>query len=151
MKKIILALIFLISCSAFAAGWKTIELKDEFKESTGQVRIMKMGKENKGAVYINKDKTGYEIGFMTLEYIGGKGKYDESLLKIKIDNNSPITVQGYVWVNDKKIVSGALNSKLLELMKKGKTMKVVIEKYNSETIFLEFDLEGFTEYLGKIK
>lgn len=151
MKKIILALIFLISCSVFATGWKTIELEDEFKEPTGQVRILKMEKGNKGSVFIDKNKTGHEIGFLTIEYIGGKGKYDESLLKIKIDDNSPITVKGYVWVNNKKIVSGTLNTKLLELMKNGKTMKVVIEKYNSETIFLEFNLEGLSEYLEKLK
>lgn len=151
MKKIILALIFLISCSAFAAKWEVIEIKNEFKEPTGKIRIMKNEITNsKGAVFFDKDKNVYSIGFLSLEYIGGKGKYDESVLKIKIDGNDPVIMTGSVWTNG-KMVSGTLNSKLLELMKNGKIMKVVIQKYNSETIYLEFDLEGFSEYFAKVK
>lgn len=150
MKKTILTLFFLISCNIFATGWKIVKLEDEFKEPTGQIRILKMEKGNKGSFFIDKNKTGQEIGFITLEYIGGKGEYDKSMLKIKIDGNPPVIVQGYVWTNG-RMVSGTLNSKLLELMKSGETMKVVIEKYNSETIYLEFDLEGFSEYFAKVK
>lgn len=150
MKKTLLALIFLISCNLFATGWEVLELVDEFKEPTGKVRIVKIEKGSKGSFFVNKDKNGYKIGFLSLEYIGGKGKYDEALLKIKIDDKSPINVTGNVWTNG-KIVSGTLNSKLLELMKNGKIMKVVIEKYNSETIYLEFTLEEFSEYFEKLK
>lgn len=148
MKKILCFLFVLISCNIFA--WKTVEIVDEFKEPTGQVRIVLYDKTENSFVSIDKEKKGLEIGFFSKEFIGGKGKYDTSIMKIKIDDNNPISVTGEVWPNGRR-VSATLPPKLLELMKKGKVMKAVIQKYNDETILLVFDIEGFSEAVGKVK
>lgn len=148
MKKV---LMFLFSIFLFSTAycWETREIVDEFRDGTGEVRILQFDDKGTSCLFVEKHKEDLIIGFAT-EYIGGKGKNGTSNIKIKIDNNDP--VQGIGVVSKKGyIVIDFLTPKLLEQMKKGKIIKVIIEKSNDDTIFLMFELKGFSEVLKKVK
>lgn len=149
MKKLLAALLFLMSFTSFA--WKTIETVDEFKEPTGEIRILQYEVTNDSSwVFIDKTKEGYDIGFRSSEYIGGKGRYDESEIKIKVDSESPETLYAYVWSNGQTL-STTLTESVLDKMKKGKSMKVLIQKYDDQNVLLKFNLDDFEEQLKKVK
>ena len=147
MKRIFVLFFILISCNIFAT-WRTIETVDEFEEPTGDVRIFKYDTVGKSFVFIDKTKAGYDVGFYCYEFIGKK--FDNSFIKIKIDDDKPIKLDGYVWTNDHTI-SATLPDNLIQKMKTGKTMKVVVEKYDSQTFLMKFYLSDFEENLKKVK
>lgn len=148
MKKIFVLLFILIGCNIFA--WESIETVDDFNEPTGEIRIIQYDTKGKSLVFIDKVDKGYSISFYCDEFIGGRGEYSKSTLKIKIDQEKPITLNGYVWP-DNITVSTIPPNNLIEKMKKGKVMKVVIEKYDSQTFLLQFNLGDFEENLKKVK
>ena len=145
MKRLSLLFLLLLSFNSFAA-WETIETVDEFREPTGQIRIAQDDSKRTSFIFIDKESFGYEIGFGCREYIGG----EKSELKAKVDKNEPIIFEGKVW-KDKYHVAGPLPKELLEQMKAGITLKVLIEQYDGQKILLIFDLRGFQSSLKKLK
>ena len=148
MKKLFVMFLFLMSFTSFA--WETIEIVDEFREPTGQIRIVKDDTDRTSYLFVDKTSSGYNIGFYCQEFIGGKGVHDTSVIKIKIDTEKPVVLDGYVWSND-HTVSATLPEELLSKMKKGNTMKAVIQKYDDQTVLLKFYLDDFEEQLKKVK
>lgn len=149
MKKIYVIILFIITfCQSFA--WKKIEMIDEFEEPTGEIAIFQWDiTENKGLINIRKDpknKKNNKIRFNTMDFIGG----EESLIKIKIDNNKPINLYGDVFTNN-TMVECKLPNNLFEEMKKGKIMKVIITKYDRQKILLQFNLDNFEESYKMVK
>ena len=146
MKKFLCLLFILFSGNIFA--WEVKEIVDEFREPTGKIRILQFDNKKTSYLFVEKDKEDLIMGFIT-GYIGGKGENETSNIKIKIDKNAPVSSIGKVSKQGNRVVD-FLTPKLLEQMKKGKVMKVVIEKYNDDTIFLIFELNGFSEALEKL-
>lgn len=148
MKKIFVLLFILIGCNIFA--WESVETVDEFDEPTGKVRIFNYDITGKAFMFIDKSEEEYSIAFRGNEFVGGIGPYNESTIKIKIDQEQPVILDGFVWSNN-FTVSATLPNSLIAKMKTGKKMKASIEKYNNQTFLLQFNLDGFEENLKKVK
>lgn len=148
MKKICVLILFIITfCQSFA--WDKVEMKNEFDEPIGKISIAQMDvTQTKGAVMVGKDSEKNNIIKFSVvrDFIGG----EESLIKIKIDNNNPIKLYGYVYKNN-VVVESKLPNNLFEEMKKGKIMKALITKYDEQTILLQFDLGNFEESYKMVK
>lgn len=153
MKKVILGL-FVLGNLCFAK-WNIIELVDDFKEKTGKVSAVADTEEG----WIRLDKNGKEYSFYVYpgSYIGGKGKYDTSKVKVKIDDNTALELQGYVTKDGKKVeISSDYSNKdifpkVIEQMKKGNKIKMVIEKFNGTTILQSTDLQNFVTSYQSVK
>lgn len=146
-----LVLIFFLCLSCFSFGQcKVIDLVDEFGDFSGKKALIIMNHDS----ILKIEKGGEEgaeycISINSSEYIGGKGEFNKSKVKIKIDDLSPKIFNGFVLPNyDGKTVAFLLDKNefysLLKLLKKGKIMKVLIEKYNDATILERYDLTGFS-------
>ncbi|MGL5593438.1 hypothetical protein [Cetobacterium sp.] len=155
MKKLILSLMFLVSLVSMS-NWKTIELVDDFKEPTGNVAIIGYSTKNDSFFKIEKYNDSTLFIIRTDDFIGKKYK-EYNNVKFKIDGNNVISSRGLVLDSDSKmvIVSTDLDRinilNILEQMKHGEIMKIVIEKYNGSTLYFDYDLQGFKEIFEKLK
>lgn len=147
MRRIII-LFFVLGTLAFGK-WETVELVDEFKEKTGTVSAYSLFV-GRGFIRLDKYDNQYSFTITTGEYIGGKGKYDESLVKIKIDKNKPISINGYVSKGGKQVYVD-ISKVLIDQMKLGKRMKLVVTKYNDTTVFRDVSLDNFDKVFDKVK
>lgn len=153
MKKFLnLLLLFLIYINSFS--WELIEQTDDFREKTGQYVISNKAKNNQGIFILTPENT---ILFATGEYIGIKqGKLTNYNVFIKVDNGKVKKIKGVV--SERNLFAVGIiepQPELIELMKKGKNLKIVVECWNGEKSFVEFDLKGFKnkflEFQRKIK
>lgn len=148
MKKLILMLFLCLSCFSFGS-WIIGGERDEFGDLSGEQFIFSIEKENMGGCRISKTDGKYLMAFFSLDYIGGKGKYDRSKVRIKIDNLEPKTFYGVV-VAGGKIVGFNIDTNMIELLKKGTELKVSIQKYDDTTILQKYSLSGFTKAFNEL-
>lgn len=151
MKKIILFLVVFVS----SFSWEAIEQINEFKEKTGSVILGKSSKDNQSSFSIIKDKTGIYLAIISNEYIGGKGANNVAKVKIKLDSDEIVELNGIVPDSNNYLVfiinqNDKVNN-LLQKMQKNNNMKVVIEKYNDRSSFTEFDITNLSDALLKLK
>lgn len=143
MKKLILVLFLCLSCFSFGE-WSIQGYEDEFGDLTGEQYVFSMEKENMGGCRISKTDGKYLMAFASLDYIGGKGEYNTSRVRFKIDNLEPITFYGVV-VSNGRLVGFNIDTKTIVLLKKGSELKVSIQKYDDTTILQKYSLSGFTK------
>lgn len=154
MKKLILVLFLCLSCFSFGE-WSVFNLVDEFGDETGSKTLVSDSSSYNGFFKVEKDSNNeYYVFINSSEYIGGKGQFDEAKVRIKVDNLSPLTFYGIVLSSSGgKMVAIKFNNadftSFLNLLKKGNTMKIVIEKYNDTTILQKYDLTGFSKSFEK--
>lgn len=146
MKKLLFIIFILFNSNLFA--WGIGNVVNEFNEPTGK-KVIKGYDKNGSSVTIYED---HFIIFNSKYYIGEKSNYQSSKIRVKIDDNSPITLEGNVASFNPHIISlfQTEGSYLTRRMLGGKLMKVSIEKYSGETILLEFDLEDFENVYNKL-
>lgn len=142
MKKLVLVLFLCLSCFSFG-------------DETGSKTLVSDSSSYNGFFKVEKDRNNeYYVFINSSEYIGGKGQFDEAKVRIKVDNLSPLTFYGIVLSSSGgKMVAIKFNNadftSFLNLLKKGNTMKIVIEKYNDATILQKYDLTGFSKSFEK--
>ena len=162
MKKVILGL-FLIISVIIKCDWKTYEAKNEWNEPTGTIFIFNYLNE-KGFVALKKmffkDERGvnsYDLYFYLDEYVGRTLDKDNNLqpylVKIKIDDKI-FEKYGVILRNDRGIdiplPENAENMKILENMKKGKILKMIVYREDGSLILGTTSLNGFTKSFKKI-
>lgn len=150
MKKLILMLFLCLSCFSFGS-WIIEGERDEFGDLRGE-ELVSLEKENmRGFCKISKSDGKYLMTFFSLDYIGGKGKDNSSRIRIKIDNLEPKTFYGVlVEGGGGKLVEIKIDTKMIELLKKGTELKVSIQKYDDSTILQKYSLSGFTKAFNEL-
>lgn len=142
MKKLILVLFLCLSCFSFGE-WIIQKGTDEFGDLTGIQYIFSTEKREMGGCIISKAEYGekYLIALGSSDYIGDKNK--SARVRLKIDNLKSITFYGIVVTG--KIVMFNVDTKTIELLKKGTELKVSIQKYDGTTILQEYSLRNFAK------
>lgn len=153
MKKLILMLFLCLSCFSFGE-WDIFNLVDEFGDENGEKTLVSKSSDYNGFFKVEKSNDKYYVCIGSSEYIGGKGQFNEAKVRIKVDNLSPVTFYGIVLPSSGgKVVAisfkNAEFTSLLNLLKEGNTMKIVIEKYNDAKILQTYDLTGFSKSFEK--
>ena len=130
-------------------GWRIVSIVDEFREPTGKTRIITDSRIDKSSLYIETTEekwNSYMISIVSDEFIGGQGIYNETTIRIKIDNNEPIILyHSYVTSSNLNKAYSYMPKELLQQMLNGKKMKVSIERYDYRDVYTEFDLTYFKE------
>lgn len=154
MKKVVLILFLYLSTLSFS-NWEIGQARDEFDDLTGVEYVTSLDTLGSAGCRIEKIKntTEYYIMFLTMsDYIGGKGEYNLSEVKLKVDNLKPLVFQGFVFDPKGRAVAFKINEKeenLFELLKKGSLLKVSIQKYDDSTILQKYNLNGFSKVFNE--
>ncbi len=164
------------------ANWETIKMVDEFGDPTGEVAIINSNEkdswlrirkvvvevdvkqldENNNEilneyelpVYKKENNVIYKIGMHYDEYLGGKGTYDSTSLKIKNEKNElSKTFTGYVWdgnANNLSLYDENVDE-FIEFLKKSSTVKIAASDYNDSFHSQTFNVEKLEKALKLIK
>lgn len=147
MKKFIVFV--LLSLSIFAK-WDKIELVDEFEDLTGEVAIISYN-DSKCFIRISKDEkdnsTETVVSIYLAKYLGGKGEYDKTYVKVKNEKNEIVdNLEGYVWNNGYTFSLYDNNATtLIEFLKNSKNIKLIATTYDDDSIVQSFDVTGLKE------
>jgi len=96
----------------------------------------------------------YKIGMNYDDYLGGKGTYDTTNVKIKNEKNElSKTFTGYVWdgnANNLSIYDDNVDE-FIEFLKKSSTVKIAASDYNDSFHNQTFNVEKLEKALELIK
>lgn len=164
MKKILILL--MIMSSLCFASWKEIDEVNDFNEKTGNKEALyklEHGSFLKFSKGIEVDKNfeiikGSSIPILELyssEYVGNNKKY--TFINLKVDDNKVFYVMFYTKNDGKSLVFfkrhdiGNELPLIINQMKKGKILKIVINKEDGIKVLKTINLKGFTRVYNKLK
>lgn len=149
MKRLILALMLLFSSLSFGE-WLNLELVDEFEEKTGNICAYYQIGYN-GCLRIDFKENGERKIYIKPENYVGSDYNKQTFVKFKIDDNNVKTLIGYVSGGGKIVQCYESEENLyifddvIELMKSGNKLKILLKKYDDENILKIINLSGFTK------
>lgn len=152
MKKIILTLFLILTSLAFAR-WENGEMQDDFGDANGHVYAVTEAIDKKSDFRVLRGESNYWVDlFFDKANLSNLtlGKEGEKLkIRYKIDNSEPGNTYGYVW-EEYTALGFPISAEFVEKLKKGKMLKIIVEKSNKDKVLSKYDLNGFTKVIERL-